>query len=394
VVLATAAPREVAEAVAAELGCFDEVLASDPTHNLKGPAKRTALEERFGRGGFEYVGDSAADRAVWEGAGRASCVGLSRSQEEQVAQLAPLAESFPIERAGLRTWLSQLRVHQWVKNLLLFLPLIAAHRLAEPELFGRSILAFLAFSLCASAVYLGNDLLDLPDDRAHPLKRSRPLAAGLIPIWQGLLGIPLLLVGAFALTALGVPGAFVAMLGIYLAVNAGYSFFLKRIPIADVLVLALVYSLRVLAGGIVTGIAVSPWLIGSSLFFFLNLALLKRYADLRVLEGRVDPAPGRGYGADDAPLLLALGPASGFMGVVVLALYIQSDKVATLYREPAILWALIPLLLYWVSRIWLLAHRRIIRGDPVWYTARDPLSWAVALAAAVTFSAAASLQLG
>jgi 4-hydroxybenzoate polyprenyltransferase len=385
VVLATASDRLVAEAVASHLGLFDAVLATDGERNLKGARKREALETAFGRDGFEYLGDSAADLPVWEAAGRASCVGLSPAQEARVSARTPIARRFAAPRAGLRTWLRALRVHQWVKNTLVVLPLVMGHRFDEPALLGLVALAFVALSFAASSVYLGNDLMDLAVDRAHPSKRRRPFAAGELSIPAGLAAAPLLMLAAFAISLAWLPASFTATLAVYLALNVVYTFRLKSVAVADVIFLAGLYSLRVLAGGFATGIEVSPWLIAFSLFFFLNLAFLKRYTDLRGMpEGRDGPSPGRDYAREDAPLVLSLGPASGYMATLVLALYMQSEKVTILYRQPDLLWLLVPLLVFWLSRVWMLAHRGEMTDDPVVFTTRDPVSWAVlALAAGV-----------
>jgi len=379
VVLATAADRRVAEAVASHLGLFDQVICTDGALNLKGQGKGAALREAFGEGGFEYLGDSRADWPVWALAGRASSVGLSARQQERLAARLPLARAFPGSRGGVRAWVRGLRLHQWVKNLLVVLPLVMAHRFDEPALLAQVGVAFLALSLCASSVYLFNDLMDLASDRRHPTKRRRPFAAGELSIRSGVAAAPLLVTAALALSLALLPAAFTATLAAYLILNLLYTFRLKRVAIADVIFLAGLYSLRVLAGGFATGIEVSPWLIAFSLFFFLNLAFLKRYADLRLghagAEGR---SPGRDYVAEDAPLLLSLGPASGYMATLVLALYMQSDKVTTLYREPDLLWLLVPLLVFWISRVWLVAHRGGMSDDPIVFTTRDPVSWGVA----------------
>lgn len=382
VVLATASDRLVAEAVASHLGLFDAVLATEDGRNLKGARKREALERAFGRGGFEYLGDSAADLPVWEAAARASWVGLSPGQEARVAARTPVARRFQTPRAGPGAWLRALRVHQWVKNALVALPLVMAHRFDEPALLGLVGLAFVALSFCASSVYLGNDLMDLAADRAHPSKRGRPFASGELSIPAGLAVAPLLATAAFAISLAWLPASFTATLAVYLLLNVLYTFRLKQVAVADVIFLSGLYSLRVLAGGFATGIEVSPWLIAFSLFFFLNLAFLKRYTDLRLMPaGRDGLSPGRDYAPEDAPVVLALGPASGYMATLVLALYMQSEKVTTLYRQPDLLWLLVPLLVFWISRVWMVAHRGQMTEDPIVFTTRDAVSWAVLAAA-------------
>lgn len=388
VVLVTASTRAVAERVAAHTGVFDAVLASD-AENLKGAHKRDALVARYGVRGFEYVGDARIDLAVWEAAACGSLVSGSRSLRAALVARTPLAREFAVAPAGLGAWLRQLRVRQWLKNLLLFLPLLASHRFTDAALLADATLAFLAFGLTASAVYVANDLMDLPADRAHPLKRARPFAAGALSIPAGLAAIPLLLAGAFALAA-ALPAAFSLSLALYLAANVLYTLWLKRVVLADVALLGGLYALRVVVGGLATDIVVSPWLMGFSLFFFLSLAFLKRFAELRRLgEEGASATPGRGYVPDDAPVLLALGPACAVVAALVLGLYIQGDMVSTLYRSPALLWALVPLLVYWSGRSWLLAQRGELDDDPVLFATRDRGSWIVAALALAVFAAAA-----
>jgi 4-hydroxybenzoate polyprenyltransferase/phosphoserine phosphatase len=383
-VLVTAADRRVAEAVAAHLGLFDEVLASDGAANLKGAAKADRLGQRFGRGGFEYLGDAAADLPVWEAAGAASLVAASGALERRVAARVPVSRSLgarPSPGARARAWLRALRVHQWVKNGLVLLPLLASHRVTEAALWELAALAFVSFSLAVSAVYVGNDLLDLAADRAHPNKRRRPFASGALPISAGVVALPLLLGLAVALAALALPPAFLWALAAYVLANGVYSLWLKRVAIADVILLASFYTLRVVAGGIAISVMPSPWLLGFCLFFFLNLAFLKRYVDVgRAVAELAGRAPGRDYGAGDLPLLASMGLAAGYMALVVLALYIQSEDVRLLYRNPERLWLAAPLAAYWTSRMWLLAHRGQMDDDPVLFAVRDPVTWGVAIA--------------
>jgi 4-hydroxybenzoate polyprenyltransferase len=284
----------------------------------------------------------------------------------------------------LRAWLRAIRVHQWVKNALLVLPLLASHRFDEPALWLLSGIAFAEFSLGCSAVYVWNDLADLAADRAHPTKRRRPFASGELSVAAGLFAAPLLLGAALALSAAALPARFAAVLGAYVAANIVYTFWLKRVAIADVVLLAAFYTLRVVAGGIAVAVVLSPWLLAFCWFFFLNLAFLKRYADVRRLaEGGEGRAPGRDYEASDLPLLGSMGLASGYLAALILALYVQSENVARLYRSPDLLFAATPLAAYWLSRMWLLAHRGRMDDDPVAFAVRDPVTWAIGLAGAV-----------
>ena len=390
--LVTAADRRTAEAIAAHLGCFDEVWASDGTDNLKGAAKAARLRDRFGAGGFEYLGDAHADLPVWEAAGAASLVVPGSALRRRVAARVPIERSLGARPGAgelASAWRRQLRVHQWVKNALVVLPLVASHRIGEPALWANAALAFLAFSFTTSAVYVVNDLLDLASDRAHPTKRRRPFASGALPVAAGALAAPLLVAAAFALSAF-LPRGFLVALAAYTVANVAYSLWLKRVAIADVIVLASFYTLRVVAGGLAVGIMPSPWLLAFCLFFFLNLAFLKRCVDLRRLAPGARAA-GRDYAAEDLPLLTSLGSAAASMSLAVLAFYVQSETVVRLYRTPELLWLALPLGAYWTSRAWLLAHRGQLDDDPVAFAVRDPVTWGVGAAGVAVGALAAVL---
>ena len=385
--LVTAADQAVADGIAAHVGAFSEVLGSDGSENLKGARKAEALAGRFGREGFEYIGDSPADLPVWEAAGSALLAAPSAPLERRVAARVPVRAKYgapagPAENG--RAWLRALRVHQWAKNALVLLPLLAAHRVLEPDLLALACLAFVSFCLVSSGVYVLNDLVDLDADRAHPTKRRRPFAAGTLPLWQGVVAGPTLVLAAFAVVAPVLPAAFLGVLALYVAANGVYSLSLKRVAVADVLLLAGLYVLRVVAGGVAVGVALSPWLLGFCLFFFLNLAFLKRYLELTRLQALAETsAAGRGYRTTDLDLLRSLGPSAGYLAVAVLALYIQSQAVTELYGRPWALWLAAPLVIYWITRAWLLAHRGEMDDDPVLFAIRDRTTWVVALLGAV-----------
>ena len=271
-----------------------------------------------------------------------------------------------------------MRPHQWAKNALVALPLVLAHETDETGLLLRVALAFAALSLCASGTYVVNDLLDRDRDRLHPTKRRRPFASGALSPAFGAAMAAVLLAAAFALTLL-LPPAFALVLGAYVVVTLGYSLRLKAEPLVDVLVLGGLYALRVVAGGAATGIAISEWLLAFSLFFFLGLALLKRYVELRQIEaGEAPPNNGRGYARGDAEVVRAFGAATGLVSVLVLALYATSPDVRVLYTHPVLLWVAIPTFLYWTMRMWLLAHRGQMPDDPVLFAVKDPVSYGVA----------------
>lgn len=372
-VLATAADRRIAAAAAARVGLFDQVLATGEGRNLKGEAKAVELVARFGTGGFDYVGDSRADLPVWREARHAIVVG-GPDLERAARQVATVERVFAPERGRLPLLLSALRLHQWAKNLLVFLPLLAAHRLDGAGILA-AMLAFLAFGLTASAVYLVNDLLDLPADRRHPRKCRRPFAAGELPLYWGLALAPLLLLAAATLSLLTLPPAFSLVLAGYIVATSAYSFSLKRIPVVDVLLLAVLYTVRVVAGAAAVTILPSFWLLAFCMFIFLSLALSKRYTELLGLQQRGElTAAGRGWHVDDLPLVQTLGTSAGLNGVLVLALYIDSETARQLYASPLALWLVCPLLLYWISRLWFKTHRDEMHDDPVVFALRDRAS--------------------
>lgn len=373
-VLCTAADRSIAEAVAGHLGIFDDVLASDGETNLGGRRKADALERRFGKGGFDYAGNARTDLDVWRRARKAVVVNASGSVQQAAQAVADVDQVVPSPRTGLREWLRMLRVHQWAKNLLLFMAPLAAHLVPDAGLAAALMLAFLAFSLCASAVYVANDLFDLDSDRHHPRKRLRPFASGRVPVAVGVAVAPLLLGAAFLLASeVGI--AFTGWLVVYFILTCAYSWGLKRLVIIDCLVLALLYTLRVIAGAAAAGIDLSFWLLAFSAFLFLSLAFVKRYAELEVQAGiGRERAHGRGYLTTDAPLVQSLGVMSGFASVVVLALYLNSEAVVRLYHSPEFMWCAVPIMLFWISWIWMKAHRGQMHDDPLLFALRDRAS--------------------
>lgn len=383
IVLCTAADAGIAEAVATHTGAFDAVLASDGIRNLAGSEKAAALTERYGPQGFDYAGNDAIDLPVWSAARHAIVVNASPGIEQALREQAQLDRVFPRERHGFLAWMQALRLHQWAKNLLIFVPLLTAHLAFERALVVQALLAFLAFGLCASSVYVLNDLIDLPSDRRHPRKRFRPFASGRLPLSAGFLLAPALLVSAFALATL-LPDRFVGVLTGYYALTLAYTLWLKRVEMLDVVVLAALYTARLIAGGAATGIPLSFWLLAFSMFLFLSLALVKRYTELMIMRaGGETAAAGRGYHVNDMPLLGALGSAAGFLAVLVLALYVNSTDSQRLYEQPKLLWLLCPLLLYWIGRAWLLTFRGRMHDDPLMFAIRDPVSLSILVGGAL-----------
>lgn len=373
-ILCTASDRSIAEQIAEYLGFFDDVMASDGVLNLAGANKAKALVEQFGEKEFDYAGNSSADLAVWEHARRAIVVNGSSQLQSDAEACAEVEQVFEGLNSGLAVWRKVLRVHQWLKNALLFVPLFAAHRVADGEAWLALLLAFFAFSLCASSVYIANDLLDLESDRQHPRKCKRPFAAGAVPVWHGVLLAPVLLAVSL-LVAAQVSSAFLAWLIAYFALTCLYSIKLKQLALIDCLTLAMLYTLRIVAGAAAVDMALSFWLLAFSVFLFMSLAFVKRFAELQVqlLHGK-HKAHGRGYLTDDAPLVQMLGVAAGFSSVLVLALYLNSEDVLRLYKNPHWVWGNVPVLLFWISWVWLRAHRGKMHDDPLIFAVKDKAS--------------------
>ncbi len=338
--------------------------------------KAETLVKRFDHAGFDYVGNSEKDIPVWSHARRAIVVNGSSGLSKKAEEICTLEKVFPQKTRGFPAWRRVLRVHQWLKNLLLFVPLFAAHEFGNADIWISLILAFLSFSLCASSVYIANDLLDLESDRLHPRKRSRPFASGLVPTWMGVLLAPLLLVAGLGIAGL-VGGQFLSWLAFYFALTCAYSWILKRLMLVDCLTLAMLYTLRIIAGATAVGHSLSFWLLAFSVFLFLSLAFVKRYAELGVqLLGGKEKIHGRGYHTADAHLIQTMGIVAGYTSVLVLALYLNSDAVVKLYRAPELVWGGVPVMLFWISWMWMQAHRGKMNDDPLVFAVKDCASLA------------------
>jgi 4-hydroxybenzoate polyprenyltransferase len=384
--LCTAANEQPAIAVARHLGLFSGVIASDAKHNLAAGAKAARLVEHFGEQGFDYCGNAWQDLPVWRRAHGAIVVNGRRTLEQWVDKHLGLLRSFPAPSAAqqLRALWRALRPHQWAKNVLLLVPVLAAHRSADLGALGATLLGIVSFCLCASSVYLLNDLLDLDADRAHPRKAQRPLACGGLSIAAALAIFPLLLAAGVLISAF-LPVKFQLSLASYYALTLAYSLVLKRFLLIDAVALAGLYTLRIIAGAGAASVALSFWLLLFSVFLFLSLALVKRYAELDQLRRQQRlQAFGRGYRVEDLTVLQSFGTAAGYLSVLVLALYINSPDITSLYRHPKVIWMLCVLMLYWVSRIWMNAHRGAMHDDPVVYALRDKVSLALGILAAIT----------
>lgn len=390
IVLCTAANELIANDVALHLDVFDDVIASSNQINLKGTSKLKVLVDKYGERNFDYAGNSNADLEVWGGASRAIVVNANTTVLSRARRIAKVIQIFPPNSRGLSIWLKALRVHQWLKNLLLFVPLLAAHQFANFQSIETVVIAVISFSLCASSVYILNDLLDLESDRRHPRKKNRPFAAARIPIPLGIFFVPLLIAIGFSLGAT-VSENFLFMLLLYLLLTTVYSFFLKRIVLVDCLTLATLFTVRIISGAVAVSVELSFWLLAFSVFIFLSLALLKRYAELKVQiqEGK-SVVHGRGYIVSDAPLLQTFGVSAGYISALVIALYVQSENVASLYAQPYTIWLVLPILLFWVSWVWLKAERGEMHDDPIVFAARDKVSLLVLALAIGVFSYAAT----
>lgn len=379
IVLATASHRIYAEQVAEHLKVFDRVLATDGDVNLGSRKKRDKLVEEFGEKGFDYVGNSRDDLPVWAAANQAYIANPDAGVEARARAQGSVQLVTTPTTSGSKSWAKALRFHQWMKNLLIFVPLLASHQAARSGLLIDGLWAFLFFGLCASSVYVLNDLMDLADDRHHPTKRNRPFASGALSLQAGLIAFPLLLITAFAGALLVLSWQFATALAAYYAMTLAYSIALKRIMVMDVITLALLYTMRIIAGTFAFNVLVTFWMLAFSMFMFLSLALVKRYAELCEArsKGAVEKSRGRGYYPGDLEMISSLGGAAGYMAVMVLALYIQDLNTVALYRHPKMIWLACPLLLFWISRTWLITHRGQMSDDPVVFAIKDKVSLVV-----------------
>lgn len=371
IILATAAHESIARTVAERVGIFDAVLFSTQSVNLKGPAKLAAIQERFG-GNFSYAGDSQADLPIWQAAKASVLVGASVRLSAEVARHGNIEKCFTYPVASLSTWLRAMRIHQWVKNILMFIPLLTAFAFTSGVQLQNAAIGFIAFSLAASSTYILNDIWDLDSDRSHPRKRMRPFAAGLIPADRGV-AMSVLLTAAALLLALVISLDFVGMVVIYIILTTTYSLVLKRYVLIDVLVLALLYTFRVLAGAVAIDVTVTQWLLAFSVFIFFSLALVKRCAELVSLRNSNKEAmKGRDYQVADLAVLWSLGTGAGLCSVVVFGLYVGSPEAINLYGGTTNgLWMAGIGLVYWISRIWLKTGRGEMHDDPIVFSLKD-----------------------
>jgi len=373
--LTSGADGPLAERVAAHLGIFAGVLASDGVTNLTSGKKLASLKARFGE--FDYIGNSRADLPL-----------LAKAHEAMVAnptlglrvalrlRKIPVDRTFVDQRPLPHTLLKAIRIHQWAKNILLLAPLLLSHKL-YPAAIGAAIAAFFCFSFMASANYLLNDMLDIESDRRHPAKRFRPFAAGDLSVSGGI-ALALALIGASVAILPWLPHEFAVWLAVYIVCTTAYSFYLKQVALVDVLMLSGLYTMRLLAGGAATGTEISHWLAGFSIFLFLSLAMVKRFSELENLRARgITATHGRGYLVVDLEQIRSFGTSCATATVVVFSMYISRRDVEILYKHAGRLWLIVPLMLFWLYRVWLLGSRGEMDDDPVIFALRDRVSLAV-----------------
>ena len=378
--LATGADRVLAQSVAAHLGIFDDVMASDGAVNLTGRNKLQHLEQRFASDGFDYIGNALPDLPLLKSAQQAMLANPDlRLNSALKGRNIKVSRSF-LDRSRAPVALAKaLRLHQWAKNLLVFLPLLLAHTIhLAPVL--TAVAAFFCFSFIASATYIFNDLLDLEADRVHLSKRKRAFAAGELSVTAGLVVSFLLTTLAFVMAAY-LPPKFLIFLLLYLVTTLAYSLVLKRIVLLDVVILSSLYTVRMVAGAAATYTIISPWLAAFSIFFFLSLAMVKRFSELQNLHARgVNPTSARGYLLSDIEQLRSFGTSSAYASIVIFTLYINGRDVTALYHHPSRMWLITPLMILWISRVWLLASRGLLDEDPVVFALVDRMSLLLGLA--------------
>ncbi|TAK91066.1 MAG: UbiA family prenyltransferase [Burkholderiaceae bacterium] len=376
VYLATASDIIHAQRVADHLGFFAGVLASNGANNLKGNNKLQEILKVSNGGPFDYAADAVADLPIWAKARRAILVNPAVGVRRAASKIASVEHVFNDRPVTWRTWMRALRVHQWAKNSLLAVPLLTAH-LFTPAAVATTLIAFAAFGLVASATYLLNDLLDLAADRHHPRKRLRPFAAGNLTLPAGVLALIVFLAGGLALAA-ALSSQFLLVLLVYLGLTLAYSLCFKTYMLLDVLLLAALYTVRIIAGASAIQVPLSSWLLAFSMFLFLSLALVKRSAELLSLKQVArDAATGRDYQVTDYGMLSAMGIAAGYVAVLVLALFVDSTAGQGHYMHPRLLWLLCPAMLYWISRVWMKTARGEMHDDPIVFSLRDRASWLV-----------------
>lgn len=387
IILATSSHEKYATQIADHLGCFDGVIATRLNFNLSAENKRDELVNRYGARNFDYVGNSMDDVVVWESARRAYIVNASARVINRAQQAKNVETIIKDDSNKLQIWMKAIRPHQWIKNLLIFIPILAAHQVLQIGTLLYSLVAMICFCLCASSVYLSNDLLDINDDRHHPKKKGRPFAAGKLKVLDGLTLSLILLLASISLSITVLPQRFTEALICYYLLTVAYSFYLKRKVMVDVVTLAGLYTIRIIAGAAAVGLSLTFWILAFSMFIFMSLAFVKRYAEVydSKKRGKETALRGRGYEPQDLEILATLGASAGYISVLVMALYIQDVRTVALYSHPQYIWIACPLLLFWISRIWLIAHRGKMHHDPVVFAVTDRVSAILVLTIGLAF---------
>ena len=388
VILVTGSNYKFAKQVADELGIFHEIIASSKKTNLTGSTKGKYLAKRFGKNGFDYIGNDRDDWKVWPLARDSMVVSRKNQFLKTTSKKFKVTRTFALPKITFREFIKSIRVHQWVKNLLIFVPFFLEHQILQLNNLYVLTLAFLGMSLLASFTYIVNDLLDLESDRQNHIKKLRAFASGLISIKQALV-MMVVLIGAVMAIATQLPLAFLLVLGAYLISTLSYSLYFKRVAMLDVCVLASLYTLRVIGGVVVINAAWSFWLLAFSMFFFLSLALAKRVSELENIKNKNNQSSnGRGYQVIDLPMLTSAGVSSGMLSILVVALYINGEKVLQMYSFPQSLWLICPLLLYWIGRVWMITARGEMYEDPILFAIRDRVSLLTAFCAGLVILSA------
>lgn len=388
-ILATASNEKFAYQIAAHFGFFDDVISSSAIRNIAGKEKLKIIMEHCQGDKFAYAGNGKIDVPIWEKAESAIMVNVPKSVSDEIKRRVLIEKQFYFPQNGLRSILKAARLYQWVKNILLFVPVITSHKLTDLQIVGHSLIAFVAFSLCSSSVYLLNDLLDLQADREHPLKCHRPLASGSVSLQAAALMI-VLLSFSFLAVSMTISIEFTATLLVYYSLSIIYSKFFKNIVLIDVLVLSFLYIIRVIAGAVAADINLSFWLLAFSMFIFLSLALVKRSTEIILIKKQDNPDKknARDYELGDLSCINSMGISSGYLSVLVMALYINSQEVMLLYKTPEILWLICPILLCWINRMWLLASRGDMHDDPILFTIKDKYSYIIGVLLSIIIIAA------
>jgi 4-hydroxybenzoate polyprenyltransferase len=382
IVLSTATTENIAKSVSEHLNIFDKVIFSSRDHNNRANNKAQKLEELYGLKGYDYIGDSIADLPIFESCRKYYLINAPISLKNKAYKLNQnlIIINSDEKQNSFANIVKELRIYQWIKNILIFLPFLLAHDLQNFNSIFNNIIGFVSFSFIASFVYIINDLMDLDSDRKHDKKKNRPLASGnLNPILAFNVSLALFIIG-WVLSLCFLPEKFSLLLLIYFLLTTLYSFYLKKIILIDIIVLSLLYTIRLIAGGITSNVEISKWLIAFSVFLFLSLAVIKRYQELYSLRNsKISKTEGRGYQTNDLSFLLSLGITSGYLSTLVFMLYIFSPEITRLYSKPELLLPVGLVLLLWISRMWLLTFRGEMHNDPIVFTAKDKLSYLMGL---------------